>query len=82
VSNERLIANMELGRMWKDTVMSYFKILFQHLCRGAEEYQEHLGWPAPRFKCRGFRIWDKNIIQLCREKSIITCQLCWWSIVI
>jgi hypothetical protein len=38
------IANIELERVWKDTVMTYFKILFQHLCGGAEENQEYLGW--------------------------------------
>jgi hypothetical protein len=35
--NDRTINNSDLRRMWKEVVMTYFKVLFQHLPGGSWE---------------------------------------------
>jgi hypothetical protein len=38
VPNGRLIVNYKLGGMWKEMVVSCFKVLSQHLPGGTKEY--------------------------------------------
>jgi hypothetical protein len=44
ISNGRMIVNHELGRMWKEAVVIYFKVLVlsKHLPGGTVENQENL----------------------------------------
>jgi hypothetical protein len=35
VRNGRIIVNDELGKIWKQSIMAYFKTLYQHLSEGS-----------------------------------------------
>jgi hypothetical protein len=35
-----MIMNGKYIRIWKDVIMAYFNVLFQHLCEGTEEYSK------------------------------------------
>jgi hypothetical protein len=38
--NGEMNENDVLGSMWKEMVLSCFKVISQHLCGGTEEYHE------------------------------------------
>jgi len=37
-----MIVNGEFGRLWQETVVTYFKLVYKYLCRGAEQSHENL----------------------------------------
>jgi hypothetical protein len=59
-SNDRMISEYELERIWKEAAMTYFKVLSWHLSGGTEENDDkpQSGWPVLglRFELGTFRI--------------------------